>query len=124
MRTPTARFAAARDQKEDFLEMPLLTVAARQCNGPGPRDAVPLQNFTYKLPRLSFVQVNLFPSILNASPLGTQVGAIQQPPKDHVLVAGHVAGQLCSPIREALDTNGQLWSHAAWGNGNREERER
>lgn len=114
MRTPTTpQFAAARDRKEDFLEMLLLTIAARQSNGPGPCDTVPLQNFTHKLPRLSFVQLNLLPSILDASPLGFQVGAIQQPPEDQDLVAGHVAGQLCSPIREALDANGRLWSHTA-----------
>lgn len=123
--TPTTpQFAAARDRKDNFLEMLLLTVAARQHNGPGPRDSAPLQNFTHKLPRLSFVQVNLLPSILDASPLGFQVGAIEQPPKYQDFVAGHVAGQLCSPIREALDANGRLWSHTARGNGNREERER
>lgn len=120
----TPQFAAARDQKDNFLEMLLLTIAARQHNGPGPRDSVPLQDFTHKLPGLSFVQVNLLPSILDASSLGFQVGAIQQPAKDQDLIAGHIAGQLCSPIREALDANGRLWSHTAWGNGNRDKRER
>lgn len=125
LRTPTTpQLVAARDQKEYFLGMPLLTIAARQRNGPGPCDTVPLQNLTHKLPRLGFAQVNLLPSILNASPLGFQVGAIEEPPKDQDLVAGHVAGQLCSSIREALDTNGRLCSHTAWGKGSREERER
>jgi len=102
--------------------MPLLTIVARQHNRPGPRDAVPVVNLTYKLPRHGFVQVNLLPTILNTSLRGSQCSPIQQPPKTGALIAGHVAGQLSGPIREALDTNGRLWSHTAWGNGNKEER--
>lgn len=80
-------------------------------------------NLTDKLPGHGFIQANLLPTVLNTSLRGAQRGAIQQPPKTGALVAGHIAGQLSGPIREALDTNGRLWSHTAQGNGNREERE-
>lgn len=81
-------------------------------------------NLTYKLPGHSFVQANLLPTILNTSFRGTHHGAIQQPPKVGALVAVHVARQLSSSIRKALDTNGWLWSHTAQGNGNRKIKKR
>lgn len=106
----TPKIPTTRDQEGDFLALPLLTIVARQCNGPAPRDAVPVVNLTYKLPMHGFVQANLLPTILNASLGGLQLTAIQQPLKSHPLVAGHVAGQLSGPIGEALDSNGWLWS--------------
>lgn len=122
-RTEEFGFMQTATTKGDFLETPLLTITARQHNRPGPCDTVPMVNLTYKFPRHGFVQANLLPTILNASLRGGQHSAIQQPVKGGALAAGHVAGQLSSPIREALDTNGRLWSHTAQGNGNREEKE-
>lgn len=108
--TTSLKVPTTRDQEGDFLVMPLLTIAARQHNGSAPHDAVLVVNFTYKLPRHGSVQANLLPAILNASLRGLQLTAIQQPLKSHPLIAGHVAGQLYGPIREALDSNGWLWS--------------
>lgn len=74
-------------------------------------------HLTHKFPRHSFVQENLLATILNASLRGAQRSAIQQPPKAGALVAGHITEQLSSPVREALDTNGRLWSHTAQDEG-------
>lgn len=113
----TPSIPIAKDQKRRFLALALLTIAAGEHNGPSPREAIIVCNRTYKFPRHSFLQTNLLPTILNTSPVGIRPRVVQLPLKCHVLVAVHVASQVCSSIGEAPGINERLWSHSTgqWG---------